>query len=437
MLGGASKIASLADLAGPSGLVTDGDWVESKDQDPNGEVRLIQLADVGDGLFLDRSRRFLTLKKAKELRCTFLQPGDILIARMPDPLGRACIFPGLGRPAVTAVDVLVWRGDDAGADARWLMHAVNSPAVRTEIASLASGTTRQRVSGGNLKRLQLRIVPSSEQKRVAAKLDSLLAHVKKVREELARVPQLVERYKQAVLAAAFRGDLTTHWRSQVRPGPVKRLTIEEEPWSIPTLWVWQRVIDIGAVGLGRQRSPINHNGPYMRPYVRAANITWTGWDFSDVKEMNFDPSDFARFRLYPGDVLINEGSGSAKEVGKPAIWHGEIEDCCFQNTLIRVRPQDCIPEYIYYYFLFNALTERFVSKTQGINIFHIGKDGLAGYPIPLPSIEEQKEVVVRLETAFSKIKRFDAERSRAETLCERLTEAILGKAFRGVIARVQ
>ena len=145
MLGGASKIASLADLAGPSGLVTDGDWVESKDQDPNGEVRLIQLADVGDGLFLDRSRRFLTLKKAKELRCTFLQPGDILIARMPDPLGRACIFPGLGRPAVTAVDVLVWRGDDAGADARWLMHAVNSPAVRTEIASLASGTTRQRV----------------------------------------------------------------------------------------------------------------------------------------------------------------------------------------------------------------------------------------------------------------------------------------------------
>ena len=213
MLGGASKIASLADLAGPSGLVTDGDWVESKDQDPNGEVRLIQLADVGDGLFLDRSRRFLTLKKAKELRCTFLQPGDILIARMPDPLGRACIFPGLGRPAVTAVDVLVWRGDDAGADARWLMHAVNSPAVRTEIASLASGTTRQRVSGGNLKRLQLRIVPSSEQKRVAAKLDSLLAHVKKVREELARVPQLVERYKQAVLAAAFRGDLTTHWRS--------------------------------------------------------------------------------------------------------------------------------------------------------------------------------------------------------------------------------
>ena len=171
--------------------------------------------------------------------------------------------------------------------------------------------------------------------------------------------------------------------------------------------------------------------------MRAANITWTGWDFSDVKEMNFDPSDFARFRLYPGDVLINEGSGSAKEVGKPAIWHGEIEDCCFQNTLIRVRPQDCIPEYIYYYFLFNALTERFVSKTQGINIFHIGKDGLAGYPIPLPSIEEQKEVVVRLETAFSKIKRFDAERSRAETLCERLTEAILGKAFRGVIARVE
>ncbi len=55
----------------------------------------------------------------------------------------------------------------------------------------------------------------------------------------------------------------------------------------------------------------------MRPYVRAANITWEGWDLSDIKEMNFDKRDFNKFKLHPGDVLVNEGSGSADEVGKP------------------------------------------------------------------------------------------------------------------------
>ena len=104
--------------------------------------------------------------------------------------------------------------------------------------------------------------------------------------------------------------------------------------KLPKKWKAVSIETVGEVILGRQRSPENHNGPHMRPYVRAANITWGGWDLSDVKKMNFDRRDFEKFRLQIGDVLINEGSGSAKEVGKPAIWNGEIEDCCFQNTLI-------------------------------------------------------------------------------------------------------
>ena len=85
--------ASIDDLVGSQGLFRDGDWVESKDQDPNGDVRLIQLADIGDGEFRNKSARFLTVAKAAELGCSYLREGDLLIARMPDPLGRACLFP--------------------------------------------------------------------------------------------------------------------------------------------------------------------------------------------------------------------------------------------------------------------------------------------------------------------------------------------------------
>ena len=102
-------------IDGRNGVFKDGDWVETKDQNPNGEVRLIQLADVGDGFFRNRSDRFMTKEKALEINCTFLKSGDVLVARMPDPLGRACIFPYKEENKyVTVVDVAVIRTEVNG-----------------------------------------------------------------------------------------------------------------------------------------------------------------------------------------------------------------------------------------------------------------------------------------------------------------------------------
>jgi type I restriction enzyme S subunit len=98
-------------LINSNGVFSDGDWIESKDQDPNGGVRLVQLADIGTGVFIDKSSRFMTQQRAEELKCTFLKKGDILIARMPDPIGRACIFPGSEMPCVTVVDICIVRPD--------------------------------------------------------------------------------------------------------------------------------------------------------------------------------------------------------------------------------------------------------------------------------------------------------------------------------------
>jgi len=64
----------------------------------------------------------------------------------------------------------------------------------------------------------------------------------------------------------------------------------------------------------------------MRPYLRAANVTWDGLALDDVKEMHFTAAEAETFRLRLGDILLSEASGSASEVGKPAMWAGEIED---------------------------------------------------------------------------------------------------------------
>jgi type I restriction enzyme S subunit len=206
-------------------------------------------------------------------------------------------------------------------------------------------------------------------------------------------------------------------------------------WPVPPNWEWTSVSDIAGVGLGRQRSPKNHTGKNMRPYVRAGNITWNGWDLADVKEMNFDDADFERFRLSPGDVLVNEGSGSANEVGKPAIWQGQIENCCFQNTLIRVKPEGCTSEYIHSYFLLSALTENFVSKTQGVNIHHIGKEGLASFPVPVCPLSEQRRIVTKIDSLSAKSRRGREHLNHIPGLVEKYKQAILATAFRGELTR--
>lgn len=152
---------SLLEMLATAEVFVDGDWVESKDQDPEGEVRLIQLADVGDGVYLDKSARFLTKQTALRLKCTPLRVGDILVARMPDPLGRACLFPGDQREAVTVVDVCIIRPGAGGPNPVWLMCCINTPGFRSLIAREATGTTRERISRGNLSRLRI-ISPPQE-----------------------------------------------------------------------------------------------------------------------------------------------------------------------------------------------------------------------------------------------------------------------------------
>src|SRR6266568_6436272 len=219
-----SKLTTLADLILPDGVFIDGDWVETKDQDPNGDVRLIQLADLGDGIYRNRSARFLASKKAKELGCTFLKAGDLLIARMPDPLGRACIFPGDSKPSVTVVDVCIVRTGEGGTDHRWLMHRINSAELRATIAGLQSGSTRKRISRSNLARIRFSVPPIDEQHGIVAEIEKQSTRLDAGVASLKRVQIALKRYRASVLKAACEGPPCSD-RSRTRSERKSRLRI--------------------------------------------------------------------------------------------------------------------------------------------------------------------------------------------------------------------
>ncbi|MDC5164542.1 restriction endonuclease subunit S [Acinetobacter baumannii] len=183
---------TFSELLSDAEVFVDGDWVESKDQDPNGDVRLIQLADIGDGFYIDKSSRFLNSETAKRLKCTYLKEGDILVARMPDPLGRACIFPKSDMPCVTVVDVCIIRPNQNKVDNRWLMHTINSPVMRQRINEYVTGTTRQRISRGNFSKLKISVPPLAEQRRIASILDKADELRQKRQQAIEKLDQLLQ-----------------------------------------------------------------------------------------------------------------------------------------------------------------------------------------------------------------------------------------------------
>jgi type I restriction enzyme S subunit len=173
--------------------------------------------------------------------------------------------------------------------------------------------------------------------------------------------------------------------------------------DLPPGWERIRLKEIAEVRLGRQRSPKNHFGSHMRPYLRAANVDWGGLKLDDVKSMNFTDDEAAIYRLEPRDILLNEASGSADEVGKPALWSGEVTDCCFQNTLLRVRSHGPDPRYLLYFLRHEALRGAFAQRARGVSIFHLGADRLSAWEILLPPLAEQHRIVTALDDRLSRL----------------------------------
>ena len=205
-------VVELKALVGPTGMFTDGDWILSEHLKSGTDVRLIQLADVGIGQFLNKSRKFISSDTAKMLGVTYLRAGDVLISRMADPLARACIFPQIEKPAITAVDVAIARCDKSVSVPNYLMDLCNSHIVHTQAEEVAVGTTRKRISRKNLEQVRVQLQPLAEQKRIVAKVEKLLEKVDASRARLEKINVLLKRFSQSVLAAACSGRLTADWR---------------------------------------------------------------------------------------------------------------------------------------------------------------------------------------------------------------------------------
>ncbi|WP_444663404.1 restriction endonuclease subunit S [Cellulomonas sp. CW35] len=401
--------ASLAEIGELGNGFRDGDWVESKDQDPTGEVRLLQLADVGTGTFRDRSDRWMRPDQVDAVSGEALREGDVLIARMPDPIGRSCVMPSLPYTSLTCVDVAVLSPPSEVLPA-WVAWHMNAPSTHREVAALASGSTRLRISRKNLGTIRLGVPPLAEQRRIVETLDQAMSVLSTARSALAATRKRIDVLELALVRAAL-GDAGVSGAD------------------------WKQLGQIAQVQLGRQRSPKVHTGENMVRYLRAANATWAGVDVSDVKEMNFSEDEVTTYKLADGDVLLNEASGSPREVGKPVIWRSELAgDVCFQNTLIRVRAGTTVlPGFLHLLLREAALAGLWAAESRGVGIAHIGAKRLKEFDVPVPPLEVQQRCVSLFEETARLRARLRDSAAHVATLIEATERALLESAVSGAL----
>ncbi|MGV6827322.1 MAG: restriction endonuclease subunit S [bacterium] len=403
-------LATLPKVVDENGLFTDGDWVESKDQDPSGDVRLIQLADIGVGEYRDRSSRFLTYDKAKELNCSFLRPNDILFARMPDPIGRACLFPGDEKQSVTVVDVAIIRPASKLVNVNWLVYQINSPQFYASVVALQKGATRKRISRKNLATIQFPLPPLNEQKCIVARLDALFTRIDAAINHLQETLELSKALFASVLGQAF-----------------NPLGETGEEYELPEVWKWDHLGQVLDVRDGTHDSPKYQQTGY--PLVTSKNLTVAGLDLKNVKFISEE--DFQqiskRSGVDKGDILF----AMIGTIGNPIIIEDEPSFAIKNVALFKPRSESQCMQYFRYFLLSPNAIERMMSSSKGAAQKFVGLRVLRGFSVPIPPLSEQERIVAKLEELSERIHTLESETQERLDQLIALKSSLLDAAFRG------
>ena len=390
-----------SDIAGKNGMFLDGDWIEKKDQDPNGKVRLIQLADIGAGEFKDKSNRFLTEEKASELHCTMLKKGDLLIARLGEPLCKACIFP-LDGLYITAVDIAILRIGCEHANPKFLVYLINSPWFKDQVKRFESGTTRKRISRNNLDRIEIELPPIPDQERIVARIEEMFSQLDAGVETLKKTKAQLAVYRQAVLKEAFTG------------------LMQKEP-----------IREISSLVTSGSRGWAQYYADYGARFIRITDLTRDG---IQLKNDNIqyvalpDKAEGKRSRLLGGDVLVS----ITADLGSIALIPENIDEAYINQHIAMVRFNNPSQgEFMAWYLRSEWGQKDLLKNKRGGGKLGLGLDDIRDTPVPVVSDEAAQQTVVFIDDRLSVCDSIEQTIVLALQQAEAMQQSILKQAFEG------
>lgn len=285
-----------------------------------------------------------------------------------------------------------------------------------------------------LDKVYIPLPPLNEQRRIVAKIDALFARSRRAREYLAAIPPLLEKFRQSVLAAAFRGDLTKEWREKNKTvEPASSLFDELEKPTLPDNWV---LISIGNIIEGlkygtAQKCEYDINGT---PVLRIPNIGNGVIVQTDMKYAELPSKELEQLRLASGDILLIRSNGSVSLVGKSAIVRETEKDFAYAGYLIRIRPNRffVLPEYLNLALSSYDIRQQIeipARSTSGVH--NINSEEVKRLRIPLAPLEEQQQIIEKIQALLKIADSVEDYYQNTITQLDALDQSILSKAFRG------
>jgi type I restriction enzyme S subunit len=398
--------------------------------------RVVRLQNIGDGVFRDEEAHisedhFERLQKHRVLG------GDVLVASLGEQLPRACIAPSWLGPAIVKADCIRVRPAEHLVP-EYLLWALNSPQTRERVGESIKGVGRPRINLGDLRSLELPVAPLPEQERIVAAIEEAFSRLHAGEAGLRVVRQLIKRLRDAILAAAIAGRLLPQDSTDT---PATKLLadlgvepIESEDWpDLPDGWASADLGSVTEIGGGIQKQPKRSPVSNPVPFLRVANVGRGTLDLAEVHQIEIFDGELGRYGLHRGDLLVVEGNGSPDQIGRSAMWHGEIDPCVHQNHLIRVRPGEVLdPSYLEMYWNSPSASQRVqavASSTSGLHTLNTGK--LKGLPVVLPPIEEQARIVAEVERQMSFVEACERAVDAGLARSASLRRSILKSAFEG------
>lgn len=386
----------------------------------NGEPGLVKISAVTWGRFDELQSKTLPPSENPDPNRR-ISVGDLLLSRANtvDLVGASVIVDRLSRNLFLSDKVLRLVVHEPSK--RWINYALKTPALRKAISEASSGNqlSMRNLSQEKLRQLELPLAPEREQKRIADKLDTVLTRVDAVNTRLARVAPILKRFRQSVLAAATSGRLTEDWRAEHRAAD----------WTPRTVESLCLHISDGPFGSNLKSEDYTDSGARV---VRLENIGHLYFDAAKETYISLAKYEtLKKHTLNQGDLLFSSFVDEEVRVcefpahiAEPTINKAD----CF---CVRANAAQVNPRFLVFRLACKSTYQELKNLVHGATRPRINLRQLRAFEVMLPTMSEQTEIVRRVETLFAFADRLEARLQAARTATERLTPALLAKAFRG------
>lgn len=385
------------------------------------ETWVLELEDIERDTSRVLQRLTLAERPSKSTKNSF-SPGDILYGKLRPYLNKVIYADA---PGVCSTEIIPLKPNLA-VDSRYLFHWIRHPEFRAYTSQVSHGVNMPRLGTEAGRQAPFILAPINEQRRIADKLDHVLARVDATNEHLSRVAPLIKRFRKSVLAAATSGRLTEDWREQ---NTIKLTDTNNEIDSFRTLqlpklprsWSWKPFSSIARISSNLQDPSVHTDSIHLAPnHVES----WTG-RIDGVRTIAEDGVTSPKHKFNAGQIVYSKIRPNLCKVAIPNFSGLCSADMYPIDTDIHVR-------YLAYWMRSQKFTDWASNAESRTVLPKINQTQLNALPVPVPSSqEEQYEIVRRVEKLFAFADRLEKRLSQAQAAVQKLTPALLAKAFRG------